>query len=175
MREIEAHQVRKFVTIIKNNTMYLNKAQIIGNLTRDPEMKVLPNGTPVCNFSVATNHVYKDKNGVKQESVEFHNIVCFGKTAETVSQYMRKGSQVYLEGRIQTRSWEDRDTGKKMYRTEINADTIQFGNKPKDGASSDAPRKAKPRDEADEQWDDVTNGDTIEYPDEEINPDDIPF
>lgn len=109
--------------------MYLNKAQIIGNLTRDPEMKSLTNGNKVTSFSVATNRVYKDSNGDKKEESEFHNVVVFGKQAETSAQYLKKGQQVYIEGRITTRSWDDKTTGEKKYRTEIVADTVQFGSK----------------------------------------------
>ena len=107
--------------------MYLNKAQIIGKLTRKPELKILPNGQNVCSFSVATNRVYKDASGQKQEQAEFHNITVFGKQAETSSQYLKKGQDVYVEGRIATRSW-DKD-GVKHYRTEIVAETVQFGSK----------------------------------------------
>jgi single-strand DNA-binding protein len=85
--------------------MYLNKAILIGNLTKDPEMKSLPSGIKVSSFSVATNRVWKDKNGAKQESVDYHNIVVFGKQAEIVSQYLKKGSSILVEGRMQTRSW----------------------------------------------------------------------
>ena len=152
--------------------MYLNKCQIIGNLCRDPELKSLPNGSSVCSFSIATNRVWKDKNGEKQESVEFHSLVAFGKTAELIAQYMSKGSQLYVEGRLQTQSWEDKKSGEKKYRTEIVVEQMQFGNnKPKDGGSTSAPRKAqKPQQsEADKQWDDISpdGGD--------VNPDDIPF
>ncbi|MHB1330915.1 MAG: single-stranded DNA-binding protein, partial [Minisyncoccota bacterium] len=108
--------------------MYLNKALVIGNLTRDPEMKSLPSGIQVTSFSLATNRTWKDKNGAKQESVDYHNIVVFGRQAETVAQYLRKGSSVLVEGRMQTRSWEGTD-GKKNYRTEIVADRVQFGPK----------------------------------------------
>ncbi len=157
--------------------MYINKAFIYGNLTRDPEMRALPNGTPVTSFSVATNRVYKDKNGVRQESVDYHNVVVFGRQAETVNQYLRKGSPAFVEGRIQTRSWDDKD-GTKKYRTEIVADTIQFG--PKGGASAGgvsggehsagmASKSSKSAPKQDEALD------TIEYPDEDINPEDIPF
>ena len=109
--------------------MYLNKAQIIGNLTRDPEMKSLPNGNKITSFSVATNRVYKDSNGDKKEESEFHNVVVFGKQAETSAQYLKKGQQVYVEGRITTRSWDDKISGEKKYRTEIIADAVQFGSK----------------------------------------------
>lgn len=107
--------------------MYLNKAQIIGNLTRDPELKALPTGQSVCNFSIATNRVYKDSNNNKKEETEFHNVVVFGKQADTSSTYLKKGQQVYVEGRIATRSWDDKTSGEKKYRTEIIADTVQFG------------------------------------------------
>jgi single-strand DNA-binding protein len=107
--------------------MYLNKAILCANLTRDPETKVLPNGNKICEFSVATNRVYKDAQGNKQEEVQFHNIVIFGKQAETSGQYLKKGQQVLLEGRISTRSWEDKTSGEKKYRTEIIAENIQFG------------------------------------------------
>jgi single-strand DNA-binding protein len=111
--------------------MYINKAIIYGNLTRDPELKSLPSGIQICEFSVATNRVWKDKNGARQESVDYHNVVVFGKQAELVKQYLHKGNGVFLEGRIQTRSWDAQD-GTKRYRTEIVADRIQFG--PKGGA-----------------------------------------
>src|ERR1700677_2282964 len=105
--------------------MYLNKAIIYGNLTRDPELRSLPSGIQVASFSLATNRVWKDKNGAKQESSDFHNIVVFGRQAETVSQYLKKGSAALVEGRIQTRSWDAQD-GQKKYRTEIVAERVQF-------------------------------------------------
>lgn len=149
--------------------MYLNKVFIIGNLTRDPELKALPSGTKVCSFSVATNRVFKDKEGVRQDATEFHNVSAFGRTGELVAQYMKKGSQVYLEGRLQTRSWEGKD-GEKKYRTEIIADTVQFGNRP-GGAGSSSAQSAKGTAEASPE----APADKIDYPTEEINPDDIPF
>ena len=145
--------------------MYLNKAIIIGNLTRDPEMKTLPSGVSVTNFSVATNRVYKDKDGNKQEQVEFHNIVVFGRQAETTAQYLKKGSSVLIEGRIQTRSWEA--DGVKKYRTEIVADRVQFGPRSGAGAPSASDSNDKSASSKDEK--------TIEYPTEDINPEDIPF
>ncbi len=146
--------------------MFLNKAIVIGNLTRDPEVKALPSGVKVASFGVATNRVWKDKNGVKQENVDFHNIVVFGRQADIVGQYMRKGNSILVEGRMQTRSWEDA-SGSKKYRTEIIADRIQFGPK-REGSSSYSP--AEPVNE-----DNKKALDTIEYPEEEINPEDIPF
>ncbi len=162
--------------------MYLNKVFIIGNLTRDPELKALPSGIKVCSFAIATNRNFKDKDGNRKDAVEFHNVVVFGRVAELSAQYLKKGSQAYVEGRLQTRSWEQNN--EKKYRTEIVAETVQFGNRPgvggsagsgstgagtKGGASEpsfgakvDAPAPGE-------------SGDKIDYPSEEINPDDIPF
>jgi len=96
----------------------LNRAQVVGNLTRDPEMRYTPNGQAVCNFGVATNRRWRDKDGNQQEQTEFHNIVAWGKLAEFSSQFLHKGNKVYVEGRLQTRSWEGQD-GQKRNRTEI--------------------------------------------------------
>ena len=113
--------------------MYLNKVFVFGNLTRDPELRSLPSGVQVTSFSVATNRVWKDKEGAKQEAAEFHNIVVFGRQAETSAQYLKKGSSVLIEGRLQTRSWES--DGVKKYRTEIVAERVQFG--PRGSGSGD--------------------------------------
>jgi len=149
--------------------MYLNKALVIGNLTRDPEMRSLPSGVQVASFSVATNRVWKDKNGTRQESADYHNIVVFGRQAETVSQYLRKGASVLVEGRMQTRSWDGPD-GKKNYRTEIVADRVQFG--PRSSGSSQA-QISTPSTKGDDAG--APPIETIEYPEESINLDDIPF
>ena len=151
-----------------SNGMYLNKAIIIGNLTRDPEIKALPSGVKVATFGVATNRVWKDKNGVKQENVDYHNIVVFGRQAEVVAQYMKKGNSILVEGRIQTRSWDDA-SGVKKYRTEIVADRIQFGPRPAGQSSSYNAPEPTPAEDSKKALD------TIEYPEEEINPEDIPF
>jgi single-strand DNA-binding protein len=103
--------------------MNLNKAMIIGNITRDPEVRTTPQGTSVCNFSVATNLIWTDASGQRQEKAEFHNIVAWRKLAEICGQYLRKGSKVYIEGRLQTREWEGQD-GIKRYRTEIIAENM---------------------------------------------------
>ena len=153
--------------------MFLNKAIIIGNLTRDPELKALPSGVKVCTLGVATNRVWKDKDGQRQESADFHNIVVFGRQAETTAQYLKKGSSVLVEGRMQTRSWEGQD-GQKKYRTEIVADRVQFG--PRSGASSQALGKdVTDLSKGDSPAKDTAPAGVIEYPEEEINPDDIPF
>ncbi|MBN1494481.1 single-stranded DNA-binding protein [Candidatus Peregrinibacteria bacterium] len=103
--------------------MSLNRAQLIGNLTRDPEMKQIPGGQVVTTFSIATNFTWTDQQGQKQEKPEFHNIVAWRKLAEICGQYLKKGGKVFIEGRIQTRNWEAED-GSKKYRTEIIADNM---------------------------------------------------
>ena len=145
--------------------MYLNKAMIFGNLTRDPEMKALPSGLQVCSFSLATNRVYNDRDGKRQEATDYHNIVVFGKQAENCSKYLYKGSSTYVEGRLQTRSWEK--DGQKQYRTEIIADRVQFG--PKNSAPNNSTENSSNSGQSSEQ------PAPPEYPEEEINPDDIPF
>ena len=112
--------------------MYINKAMVFGNITRDPELRALPSGMNVCNFSVATNRTYKDRDGKKQEQTDFHNIVVFGRQADTVNQYLKKGSSVYVEGRMQTRSWEQ--NGEKKYRTEVICENFQMLGQRGDGA-----------------------------------------
>jgi single-strand DNA-binding protein len=107
--------------------MFLNKVFIFGNLTRDPERKSLPSGMAVVSLGVATNRVYVS-NGQKQEEVEFHTVVSFGKQAEVIAQYLKKGSSILVEGRIKTRNWQD-NAGQKHYKTEIIADRVQFGPK----------------------------------------------
>lgn len=150
--------------------MYLNKAMIYGNLTRDPEMKALPNGMNVTEFSVATNRVYNDRDGKRQESVDYHNIVVFGRQAETVNQYLKKGSGAFVEGRLQTRSWEK--DGQKHYRTEIVADRVQFGPRTGgEGGGASAPAAASTNTgQSDEKAPAAPT-----YPEEDINPEDIPF
>ncbi|MBT6143331.1 single-stranded DNA-binding protein [bacterium] len=101
----------------------LNKVQLIGNLTKDPELRQTPNGSNVCSFTVATNLTWKDANGQKQDKAEFHNIVVWGKLAEICGQYLQKGKKVYLEGRLQTRDWEAED-GSKRYKTEMVAENM---------------------------------------------------
>jgi single-strand DNA-binding protein len=148
--------------------MYLNKVMLYGNLTRDPELKALPSGSNVATFGVATNRTYKDKNGAKQEATEFHNIVAFGRTAEVIGQYFKKGRPIFVEGRLQTRSWDDKETGKKNYRTEIVLENFQFGADAKGGGTPSASRGA-------EEQSSPKDSEEIKYPDEEINPEDIPF
>jgi single-strand DNA-binding protein len=149
--------------------MFLNKVFLFGNLTRDPELKALPSGVNVCNFSIATNRTFKDRDGKKQEQTEFHNVVAFGRTADIIAQYLKKGSSVLVEGRIQTRSWEK--DGAKQYRTEIIVENMQLGPRPV-GAGGGAPRAAASAPDTDDV---ASAGAGIAYPKEEINPEDIPF
>ncbi len=168
--------------------MYLNKVLLYGNLTRDPEIRALPSGQQVANFSLATNRTYTDKDGRKQEVVEYHNVVAFARQAEIIGQYMKKGRPLFIEGRLQTRSWEAE--GKKNYRTEIVVDNFQFGpsaapggagaGSPREGASSGggAPMPADMGNgfNGSEMSSGMSSsGGDIQYPDDEINPEDIPF
>ncbi len=161
--------------------MYLNKVLLIGNLTRDPELKALPTGTKVTSLALATNRTWKDQQGMKKESVEYHNIVAFARQAEVIAQYCKKGSSLYVEGRLQTRSWDAAD-GVKKYRTEIVLESFQFGPKTggsdtsySGGSTSSASRGSTISDAEAPQADSKPDLDTIEYPDEEINLEDIPF
>lgn len=106
--------------------MNLNKVIIAGNLTRDPELRQIPSGQSVCSFSVATNRFFTDSLGQKQKQAEFHNVVAWGRQAEIINQYLHKGSIVLIEGRLQTRSWQDQQ-GAKHWKTEIIAEQIQLG------------------------------------------------
>ncbi len=114
----------------------LNRAEIIGNLTRDPELKTTQNNQSVCTAGVATNRAWTDSNGEKHDEAEFHNVVCWGKLAEIVSQYLKKGAKVFFSGRLRTRNWED-DAGIKHYRTEIVAqDMIMLSPRGSEGGES---------------------------------------
>jgi len=155
--------------------MYINKVILYGNLTKDPELKSLPSGINVNSFSVATNRTTKDASGTKKDVVEYHNVVAFGKQAELIHQYVKKGNPIYIEGRIQTRSWDGPD-GKKNYRTEVMLESFQFGPKGGAGASSTYPSQSSSTPAAagaDDQS--VPDAGEVQYPDEDINPEDIPF
>lgn len=166
----------------------MNKAILQGNITRDPELKALPSGSKVVNFSIATNEVYKDKQGAKQEKVEYHNCVAFGTSAENIAKFFNKGKPILVEGKIETRSWEK--DGVKMYRTEINVREWHFVS---GGGGGDKPQSQSH--DASESQEVPDTVDTIEYPairlakayhfdetgiipdlsDDDINPEDIPF
>ncbi|MDP3661397.1 MAG: single-stranded DNA-binding protein [bacterium] len=153
--------------------MYINKAILYGNLTRDPELKALPSGAKVVEFGMATNRVYKDKDGNNKEEAEFHNIVSFGRQAEVIAQYLKKGSPIFLEGRIRTRNWEAKDGTGKRYKTEIVIDRFQFGPRPAGGGVGSFTGKARPDVSAGGELKD--SGEVIQYPEEDIKPEDIPF
>ena len=144
---------------------------IIGNMTRDPEVKTTPSGQTVANFSVATNLVWTDQSGQKQEKAEFHNIVAWRKLADICGQYLKKGGKVYVEGRLQTRSWDDQ-TGNKKYRTEIISDNVimldRAGAPKPDSRTGAANDYAQPEPLRNEPA-------AATETEEEINVDDIPF
>jgi single-strand DNA-binding protein len=118
----------------------LNKVMIIGNLGRDPEMRYLPSGAPVTNFSVAVTRRFKGSDGEQREETEWFNVECFNKLAEIANEYLTKGRPVYIEGRLRTRSWDDKQTGEKKYRTELIAQEMQML-----GARGDAPQRGADR------------------------------
>jgi single-strand DNA-binding protein len=117
----------------------LNRVMLIGRLTRDPELRFTPSGTAVCNLAIATNRYGQDPNGERREYTDYHDIVVWNsgnrKLAELCGQYLQKGRMVYVEGRLQTRSWDDKDTGAKRYKTEVNANDVQFLDSRQDGDS----------------------------------------
>lgn len=151
----------------------MNKVILYGNLTRDPELKNLPSGMQVASFGVATNRrVKKEEQWV--EVPEFHNVVVFGRQAETSAQYLKKGSSVLIEGRIQTRSWDSPEKG-KQYRTEIVAESVTFGARSSGtGATGGAFSAGSPERRSAAEGK-APKDDAIDYPAEDINPDDIPF
>lgn len=154
----------------------LNKAMILGNLTRDPESRTTPTGQNVCNFSVATSSSYTDKAGMKQETVEYHNVVAWGKLADICRQYLGKGRKVYVEGRIQTRDWTAQD-GQKKYRTEIVADQMILLDRTgggQDVGGSRAPQAANASRQAPQEYPDVPPV-IQQAPVDEIRIEDIPF
>ncbi|MBI4598790.1 single-stranded DNA-binding protein [Candidatus Uhrbacteria bacterium] len=150
----------------------LNRATILGNVTRDPEVRQIPSGQSVCTFGVATNRSWTDGSGQRQEQVEFHSVVAWGKLADICGQYLAKGRKVYVEGRLQTRDWEGQD-GVKRYRTEIIADNVILLDRPPAGAgegsegfAAGSASSSAPRPPADEPAMD---------PETEIKVEDIPF
>lgn len=150
--------------------MNLNKVFLIGNLTRDPESRALPSGQAVSNFGLATNRIWSDSNTKeKKQQVEFHNIVAFGKLADICNQYLKKGAMAMIEGRIQTRSWQDQNGGTK-YRTEIIAEKMQMGPKRSgQGATKETSEHNAPI----EQLEEIQIEEDV--PVDEIKSEDIPF
>lgn len=154
--------------------MYLNKVFILGNLTSDPDLRQTPQGQAVCSFGVATNNFFVDKNGVKQKRTEFHNIVVWGKQADIAAQFLKKGRSVLIEGRIQTRMWQDKQ-GMQRKVTEIIAERIQLG--PRRIADENILDKEK---EEISEVEDFSSESKEELPEinleeSEINLEDIPF
>lgn len=146
----------------------LNRVMLIGRLTRDPELRYTPSGTPVCNLALATNRYGQDQNGERKEFTDYHDVVVWNmgnrKLAELCGQYLQKGRLVYVEGRLQTRSWDDAQSGQKRYKTEVNASDVQFLDSRGDaagGAPVGVGAGASPVPEA------TGTGD--------VDPDDIPF
>ena len=153
--------------------MNLNRVLLIGNLTRDPELKNLPSGTAIASFGLATNRTWKDPSGQKKEDTQFHNIVSFGKQAEVMAQYLKKGSTVLIEGRLQHRNWDGAD-GTKKNRTEVVVETFQFGPKRTGQAFAGGESEASaPANSVSGKK--VEELETIEYPTDEVNPEEIPF
>lgn len=143
--------------------MNLNKAQLIGRVTNDPEMKALPSGMSVVKFGLATNHIYKTKEGEKKETAQFHNCVAFGKVAEIIGQWVQKGQEVYVDGRIEYRTWDKKD-GTKGYATEIVIENFQMGAKAKGGAGR-----------TEESQEKVSEMPSIDVTEGEIKSEDLPF
>jgi len=150
--------------------MNLNKVFLIGRLTRDPESRTLPSGQNVSNFGLATNRVWTNSGtNEKQEQTEFHNIVAFGKLADICNQYLTKGSLALIEGRIQTRNWQDQNGGTK-YRTEIIVERLQMG--PKSGQRQTESKNTEPSEAPAEEIAEIQIDET---PEDEIKTEDIPF
>ena len=153
----------------------LNKVMLIGRLTRDPELRYTPSGTAVCNIAIATNRYGQNASGERQEFTDYHDIVVWNqgqrKLAELCNQYLQKGRLVYVEGRLQTRSWDDKDTGAKRYKTEVNANDVQFLDSQRDGGAGafaeGAPASAGAAS--------VRGGGAPADGGGDIDPDDIPF
>lgn len=145
--------------------MNINKAIVIGRITNDLVLKKAGSNKDisVISFGVATTRKWTDGKGEKQEKTEFHNVVAWRQTAEFIEKYFVKGQVIYVEGRLETRNWEDQDTKKTLYRTEIITDRVDFGERPKDSQGTT------------QQASGSNTNQPVEYPVDEINPDDIPF
>lgn len=155
--------------------MNLNKIFILGRLTNDPDNRVLPSGQPVTNFSMATNRVWTNKEGEKQEDTQFHNVVVFGRLADIAARYLAKGRLVLIEGRIQNRSWED-TSGNRRYRTEIIAENLQLGPRAAGDTSTVEPsEERKTSSPASEKGKSKKDEIPVIEQDEEVDASDIPF
>ena len=155
--------------------MNLNKVFLIGNLSRDVTLRSTASGASVADFGVATNRTWMGTDGRKQQEVEFHNVVAWGKLAELCHQYLSKGRLVFIEGRLRTRSWQD-SSGQKHWKTEIVVENVQFG--PRSGNTQDNINMPSNNTASEEKSEETTdNLPTLEEesPEENVNPDDIPF
>jgi len=153
-------------------TKSVNKVTLLGTLGRDPELKYTPSGTPVAKFSMATNERFKDKEGNWQDRTEWHNIVAWQRTAEIIGEYVKKGDRLYVEGKLQTSSWEDKQSGEKKYRTEVVVNDIVLIGGKREGVSDENRSKSAtaPRgDSFDQRGPDDAVAST------QITDDDIPF
>lgn len=148
---------------------------IVGRITNDLELKTTNTGREVVSFGVATNRTWKDQSGMKQEKTDYHNIVAWGAQAKTIAQYFVKGQEIMVEGRLETRSWDDEASGKKMYRTEIVLEKFEFGAKPGGYTGGGAPAAAGADQSSPAPAGDSGSAPEIQYPTDEINPEDIPF
>jgi single-strand DNA-binding protein len=143
----------------------VNKVILIGNLGKDPEVKYTPSGTAVAKFSIATNERYKDKGGEWQDRTEWHNIVAWQRLAEIVGEYVKKGSKLYIEGRLQTSSWDDKESGQKRYKTEVIANDLVLLSGRGEGDGSSRSRGASASAGMDQR---VPEPDTAQITDEDI-------
>ena len=164
--------------------MFVNKVMLYGNLTRDPDLRQLPSGMNVANLGIATNRYYTSQQGDRVEEAEFHTVVLFGRLADLAQQYLTKGGGVFIEGRLRTSSWDDKDTGQKRYKTEIVGEQMQFGPRRDGGGQSQdgsqqspaAPASSAPTaTQSASAGTPTASAKTPNYPEATINPDDIPF
>jgi single-strand DNA-binding protein len=152
----------------------VNKVILVGNTGKDPEVKFLPSGQAVANFSIATSESFKDRAGAQQERTEWHNVVAYGKVAEIIRDYVKKGAKLYVEGRLTTRSWDDKETSKKVYRTEVVVDQLVLlsgrgeGDAPAAGGYNRASSNTA-------SFDQRSSAPQDDYAQAEITDDDIPF
>ena len=157
--------------------MNLNKAIIIGNVTQDPEVRTTPGGAQVANFTVATNRTWNDRSsGERQSKAEFHNVVAWSRLAEIIGQYVKRGTLIMIEGRIETRSWDDPNGGGKKYRTEIIAENMQLGPRGAGGGESSFESSRPSRQEKQESnEEELPTIDASASSDDEVDIKDIPF
>jgi single-strand DNA-binding protein len=150
----------------------VNKVILLGNVGKDPDIRVLPSGQPVANFSIATSERFKDQQGNWQDRTEWHNMTAYGKLAEIVRDYVKKGNKLYAEGRLTTRSWDDKESGKKVYRTEIVVGDISLlSGRGEDGGSTGGGQRGGSSSSFDQR---PSGGDDYAHS-TEITDDDIPF